>query len=63
MNKYLPAGFPGGRNKPTGQAVGAANRASGGSTNDSALILAIIAKGSGFSPAPTQDHGPKGLTS
>jgi hypothetical protein len=41
MSKYLPGEFPGGRNKPTGQAVGAANRASGGSTNDIALILGI----------------------
>jgi hypothetical protein len=63
MNKYLPGGFPGGRNKPTGQAVGAADRASGGNTNDIALILGIIAKESGFSPTPTQDHGPMQLTS
>ena len=62
MNKYLPGNYPGGRNKPTGQAVGAANRASGFNTNDSALILAIIAKESGFSPTPTQDHGPMQLT-
>ncbi len=63
MNRYLPEAYPGGRNKPTGQAVGAANLASGESTNESALLLAIIAKESGFSPAPTGDHGPMELTS
>jgi hypothetical protein len=51
------------RNKPTGQAYGAADRASGGNTNDTALILGKIAKESGFNPAPTQDHGPMQLTS
>lgn len=63
MNTYLPGDYPGGRNKPTGLAVGAANRASGGSTNDAALILGIIAKESGFDPAPKNDHGPMQLTS
>jgi YD repeat-containing protein len=63
MQKYLPGDHPGGRNKPTGQAVGAANRASGGSTNDAALILGIIAQESQFDPTPKQDHGPMQLTS
>src|SRR5260370_14422587 len=63
MKKYLPGDFPGGRNQPSGRAVGAANRASGYNTNDAALILAIIAKESGFSPTPTGDHGPMELTS
>lgn len=62
MNKYLPGSYPGGRNPPSGKAVGAANRATNYDTNDSALILAIIAKETGFNPDPTQDHGPMQLT-
>jgi len=62
MNKYLPGKTPGDRNPPTGKAVGAANQATNSDTNESALILAIIAKESGFDPDPTHDHGPMQLT-
>ncbi|MEK6281599.1 MAG: hypothetical protein AABN95_14690 [Acidobacteriota bacterium] len=62
MGKYLPENFPGGRNKPTGLAVGSATRAASGDTNDTALILGIIAKETGFSSSPTGDHGPMQLS-
>ena len=62
MSKYLPGNYPGGRPQPSGKAVGAANQATNYNTNESALILAIIAKETGFNPDPTQDHGPMQLT-
>jgi hypothetical protein len=62
MKKYLPGNYPGGRNPPSGKAVGAANQATSNDTNDSALILAIIAKETGFRPDPVNDHGPMQLT-